>query len=112
MQFLRTIFWVVIAVLLVVFSISNWTSISITLWSNIVLQTFLPVVIFAAFLLGLVPYFLLHRATKWSLQRRVTQLERQLSEARAILDPKPTESHAAGTIPPSAAPIAVPPGVS
>ena len=112
MQFLKTIFWVVVAVLLVVFSISNWTAISISLWSNIVLETFLPVVIFAAFLLGLVPYFLLHRATKWSLQRRVTQLERQLGEARALLHPKPLDPAPSGTIPPSAAPIAVPPGVS
>ncbi|MFM5913189.1 hypothetical protein D5I55_17165 [Chakrabartia godavariana] len=112
MQFLRTIFWVVIAVILVVFATSNWTSISIILWSDLVLQTYLPVVMFGAFLLGLVPYFLLHRATRWSLQRRVSQLERQLSEARAILDPKPAEAPAPGTIPPSAAPIAVPPGVS
>lgn len=112
MQFLRTIFWVVIAVLLVVFSISNWTGITINLWSGLVLQTFLPVAIFVAFLLGLVPYFLLHRATKWSLQRKLTQVERQLSEARALLDPKPVETPPPGAIPPSAAPIAVPPGVS
>lgn len=112
MQFLRTIFWVVIAVVLVVFSISNWTGITITLWDGLLLQTYLPVAIFVAFLLGLVPYFLLHRATKWSLQRRVTQLERQLAEARALLDPKPAETVTTGTIPPSAAPIAVPPGVS
>lgn len=112
MQFLRTIFWVVIAVLLVVFSINNWTSITINLWSGLLLQTYLPVAIFVAFLLGLVPYFLLHRATKWSLQRKLMQVERQLGEMRALMDPKPTEAPAPGTIPPSAAPIAVPPGVS
>jgi putative membrane protein len=112
MQFLKTIFWVVIAVILVVFSISNWTSITITLWSGLLLQTYLPVVIFAAFLLGLVPYFLLHRATRWTLQRKLTQVERQLAETRALLDPQPTERPAPGAIPPSAAPIAVPPGVS
>ncbi len=112
MQFLKTIFWVVIAVILVVFSISNWTSITITLWSGLLLQTYLPVVIFAAFLLGLVPYFLLHRATRWTLQRKLTQVERQLAETRALLDPQPAERPAPGAIPPSAAPIAVPPGVS
>lgn len=112
MQFLRTIFWIVIAVILVVFSISNWTPVDINIWSDFVLATKLPVAIFVAFLLGLVPYFLLHRATKWSLQRRLAQLERQLAETRALLDPQPAETVVAGAIPPSAAPIAVPPGVS
>ncbi len=111
MQFLRTIFWVVIAVLLVVFSISNWTDVDINLWSGLVLATKLPVAIFVAFLLGLVPYFLLHRATKWSLQRKLMQVERQLGEMRSMIDPKPVETPAPGAIPPSAAPIAVPPGV-
>lgn len=112
MQFLKTIFWVVIAVLLVVFSISNWTSIDITLWNGVVLVTKLPVAIFVAFLIGLLPYFLLHRATRWTLQRKLNQVERQLAETRALFGPKPVETPAPGAIPPSAAPIAVPPGVS
>lgn len=112
MQFLRTIFWVVIAVVLVVFSISNWTAVTITLWSGLLLETYLPIPIFAAFLLGLTPYFILHRATKWSLQRKLNQTERQLAETRALMSPSQPEPVSAGTIPPSAAPIAVPPGVS
>jgi uncharacterized integral membrane protein len=112
MQFLKTLFWVVIAVILVVFSISNWTSVTLTLWSGLELTTYLPIPIFAAFLLGLAPYFILHRATKWSLQRKLTQSERQLAETRALMNPSPAEPMQSGTIPPSAAPIAVPPGVS
>lgn len=112
MQFLKTIFWVVIAVILVVFALSNWTAVNITVWNGVSLETKLPVAIFVAFLLGLVPYFLLHRATRWTLQRKLTQLERQLAETRALLDPKPLEAPSPGAIPPSAAPIAVPPGVS
>jgi uncharacterized integral membrane protein len=112
MQFLKTIFWVVIAVVLAAFSISNWTSITITLWSGLLLQTYLPVAILAAFFLGFLPYFLLHRATRWSLHRKLTQVERQLAETRAMLDSTPVETPTPGAIPPSAAPIAVPPGVS
>lgn len=112
MQFLRTIFWVVIAVLLAVFSFSNWTPVTITLWSGLLLETFLPLPIFAAFLLGLVPYFILHRTTRWALQRKLNQAERQLAETRALMSPSVTEPEPTGTIPPSAAPIAVPPGVS
>ena len=112
MQFLKTIFWVVIAVVLVAFSISNWTSITITLWSGLLLQTYLPLIIGAAFLLGFLPYYLLHQATRWSLHRKLMQVERQLAETRAMPEPKSVETPTPGAIPPSAAPIAVPPGVS
>jgi uncharacterized integral membrane protein len=111
MQFLKTIFWVATAVLLAVFTVSNWTPITITLWSGLVLETYLPIPIFAALILGLLPYFILHRATRWSMQRRISQMERQLAETRALLSPADTENQEKGTIPPSAAPIAVPPGV-
>lgn len=111
MQFLKTIIWVATAVLLAVFTVSNWTPITVTLWSGWVLETFLPIPIFAALVLGFAPYFVLHRATRWSLQRRLHQLERQLAETRALMSPVEPENQQAGVIPPSAAPIAVPPGV-
>lgn len=111
MQFLRTIFWVVMAVLLAVFSVSNWTPVAILLWGGIAVDTYLPLPIFAAFLLGLVPYFILHRATRWSLQRKLNQAERQLAETRALLSPAGSEEASPQAIPPTAAPIAVPPGV-
>ena len=111
MQFLKTIFWVALAVLLAVFTVSNWTPITITLWSGLILETFLPIPVFLAMLLGFLPYFILHRATRWSLQRRLSQMERQLAETRAVMAPSPTENKETGAIPPSAAPIAVPPGV-
>lgn len=111
MQFLKTIFWVAAAVLLAIFAVSNWTPITITLWSGLILETYLPLPIFAALALGFLPYFVLHRATRWSLQRRLSQLERQLAETRSLMTPAPVENREGGTIPPSAAPIAVPPGV-
>jgi hypothetical protein len=38
-------------------------------------------------------------------------MERQLAETRALMAPSSTEKKENGAIPPSAAPIAVPPGV-
>ena len=111
MQLLRTLFWVAIAVAVSAFIVANWTPISLSLWSGVMLDTYLPIPLTAAFLLGFVPYYLLHRATRWSLQRRLSQTERQLAETRSLLSPAPAPPEAAGTIPPSAAPIAVPPGV-
>jgi lipopolysaccharide assembly protein A len=105
MQFLRTLFWVVIAVVAVLFSYNNWVPVTITLWSGVLLDTRLPVLLLATFLLGLVPYFILHRATRWSMRRKLESAERALAETRGA----PFERGDA--LPPAAAPIAVPPGV-
>lgn len=105
MQFLKTLFWVLLAVIAVLFSLRNWTPVSVGLWDNLVLETRLPVLLFGAFLLGLLPTFLLHRATKWSLKRRLDTMERVIADSR----PAPAAS---GTIQPAAAPIAAPPGVA
>jgi lipopolysaccharide assembly protein A len=105
MQFLKTLFWVLLAVIAVLFSLRNWTPVSVGLWDNLVLETRLPVLLFGAFLLGLLPTFLLHRATKWSLKRRLETMERVIADQR----PAPTST---GTIQPAAAPIAAPPGVA
>ncbi|MBA3898068.1 MAG: DUF1049 domain-containing protein [Sphingomonadaceae bacterium] len=85
MQFLRTIFWVVLAVAGVVFAFNNWTPVTIRLWSGIVLDTRLPVLLLAVFLIGLVPPLILHRATRWTLKRRLDAAQRSLDETRAPL---------------------------
>jgi lipopolysaccharide assembly protein A len=109
MQFLRTLFWVMIAAAIAIFSYMNWTPITINLWNGLVLDTRLPVPVIAAFLLGLLPMMILHRATRWSLNRKLTNVQRNLTELRAPPLAPPTFDP--GTLPPVAAPIAVPPGV-
>ncbi|HWL47448.1 MAG TPA: hypothetical protein VNQ31_07000 [Sphingomonadaceae bacterium] len=83
MQFLRTLFWVVVAVVAVVFSYNNWKVVHLNLWGGLVADVNLPLLIFGAFLLGLLPPYILHRATRWSLRRRIETAERALAEARA-----------------------------
>lgn len=111
MQFLRTIFWVILAVAAAVFSFGNWTSVTINLWGDVQVDTKLPVLVLGAFLLGLVPPFILYRATRWRLRKRLATTERALNEARAPatpVEPQPSRE----TLPPAAVPSAVPPGVS
>lgn len=108
MQFLRTLFWVILAVAAMVFSFNNWSPVTVNLWSGLQLDTKLPLLLVGAFLFGLVPTLLLHRATRWSLRRKLDTMERALAEVRA---PEPVPA-ASGALPPSAAPIAVPPGVA
>lgn len=75
MQILRTVFWALILFGLLTFSFFNWDPVEVNLWSNLVLETKVPVLVIVSFLLGLVPTWLLHRGTKWRLSKRISTLE-------------------------------------
>ena len=108
MQFLRTLFWVIVAVIVVIFSVRNWTAVTIHLWGGIEADVKLPVMLFAAFLVGLLPMFVLHRATRWRLRRRLENAERALALSTAAAEPAIVEDTllaAGGAIP-------VPPAVA
>lgn len=114
MQFLRTIFWVALAILGVFFALDNWRPVTIYLWSDIVLDTPLPMLMLGSFLLGLVPMIVLHRATRWSLRRRLDTTQRALDETRAssglsstAMVETPPNAFAPGSVP-----FVPPPGVA
>ena len=77
MQFLKTLFWVLVAVLVALFAKANWTSVTIKLWNDIVADVRLPVLLLAAFLIGWLPTWIIMRARTWSLKRRIEALDRQ-----------------------------------
>ena len=72
---------------------ANWIPVTVTIWPGQVLDTKLPVLIFAAFLIGSVPMWIALRTTRWSLKRRLDASERQLADMRALanrpVDPAP-----------------------
>jgi uncharacterized integral membrane protein len=76
MQFLKTLFWVALAVVLVLFASNNWHAVTVELWGGLQADIKLPVLVFGAFLLGLLPTLLLYRARLWSLRRRLETHER------------------------------------
>ncbi len=108
MQFLKTLFWVLIAVGAMLFAFNNWNIVTVNLWDGLQLDTRLPILLFGAFLIGLLPALLLHRATRWSLKRKLSTMERALADVTSSAP----EERPSGALPPAAAPIAVPPGVS
>ena len=114
MRFLIILFWIMTLVAVAIFSWNNWTPVTVMLWGGLVMDTKLPVLLIAAFLLGLVPYFLIHRATRWSMRRKLETAERSVADLRAarVPAPAPPASAIPSILPPVAAPIAVPPGVS
>lgn len=75
MQIVRTVVWVLILFGLLAFSFFNWEPVSVTLWGDVVLETKVPMLVIFSFLLGLIPMWLLHRGTKWRLDRRIQSLE-------------------------------------
>jgi putative membrane protein len=83
MQFLKTLFWVLIAVVAVLFGTRNWTDVSLNLWGDIQADIKIPLLLVIVFLLGLVPTWLIMRARIWSLKRRSEAVERQHAMAPA-----------------------------
>jgi lipopolysaccharide assembly protein A len=79
MAMLRTIFWVLVVALLAAFTAANWHPVEVRIWEGLLLETRLPALVILAFMLGLVPTWLLYRATRWRLMRRITNLETQLT---------------------------------
>lgn len=71
MQFLKTLFWVVLAIVLVLFAKANWSQVTINLWGGLQMDVKLPVLVLFAFLLGFLPTFLVSRGRIWGLKRRL-----------------------------------------
>jgi uncharacterized integral membrane protein len=79
MQFLKTLFWVALAVVLVLFARANWVAVTLKLWGGLEADIKLPMLVFGAFLAGLLPTLILYRARLWSLGRRLETQERNLA---------------------------------
>lgn len=101
MGILRTIIWVLLTAVLVIFAMANWLAVTVTIWPGQVLDTKLPVLILASFLIGSVPMWVALRTTRWSLKRRLDASERQLADMRALanrpVEPAPVTTPAPAT---------------
>ena len=76
MQFLKTLFWVLIAVIVALFGSRNWSDVTLNLWGDIQADVKLPVLMVAVFLIGFLPTWLILRARIWSMRRRIDAMER------------------------------------
>src|SRR6476660_22303 len=85
MQFLKTLFWVIVAVLAVLFGYTNWHVVPLKLWGGLEADVNLPLRLTIIFLLGCLPTFIIYRARLWSLQRR---FETQ-AQAHVVSHPAP-----------------------
>lgn len=100
MQIIRTILWVIVTAMLVAFIAMNWTKVPVNIWpleDGNYLHFEWPVGIIALlfFALGAVPMWLIHRAGRWRLKRRIHSLE---STAQATAAPAPVSYEPAPAI--------------
>lgn len=101
MQFLRTVFWVVIFVVGVLFAVANGQVVQVHLWGDLIADMPLWLVVMIAFLIGLLPVLILHRATRWSLKRKLDAANRTLTESLAAA-PEPPRMDITAVHPPGA----------
>ena len=94
MQFLKTLFWVVIAVFLAILASRNWHDVTMNLWGDIQADIKLPILIGIIFLIGWLPTYLMHRARLWRAKSRLDSFERLQATAR-LVDPAPIDPPAA-----------------
>jgi uncharacterized integral membrane protein len=79
MRFLSTLFWVLLAVIVVLFASRNWNDVTLNLWGDIQADVKIPVLLLIMFLLGFLPPWTIGQARVWSHRRRLEALERQHS---------------------------------
>jgi lipopolysaccharide assembly protein A len=94
MQFLKTLLWVLIAVVAVLFATWNWNPVPVNLWANLQADIKLPILLLVTFLIGWLPTWLIMRARIWTFKRRLEALERQQTPPIATTNPADVETPA------------------
>jgi len=84
MQFLKTLFWVLLAVFIALFASRNWSDVTLNLWGDIQVDIKIPVLMAVMFLIGFLPTLLIERTRLWSMRRRVEAQERQQAAGATI----------------------------
>ena len=90
MQFLKTLFWVVVAVLVFYLGSRNWQVVPLKLWGDIQVDIKAPVLIALTFLIGWLPTWLIFRTKLWKARQRLDALERQ-QQATVRAEPAPDD---------------------
>ena len=85
MQFLKTLFWVVVTAILMIFSMRNWEMVSVKLWGALAVDMKLPLLLLLAFIAGFIPGFLMLKAARWTARRKLESANRALDDLRAQL---------------------------
>lgn len=102
MQFLRTLFWTVLAVSVAIFASRNWRDVTVNLWGPLAADIKIPLLMALMVLIGWLPTWLILRGKLWAARRKVALLERPAAPtaaaAPAPVEPAIIDSNATDTI--------------
>ena len=76
MQFLKTLFWMVVAVSIAIFATRNWRDVTVDLWGPLQVDIKLPILMGVMLLIGWLPTWLILRGRLWQAKRKLMLLER------------------------------------
>lgn len=84
MQFLKMLFWCLLAFVAAVFTFGNWTTVTLQLFGGLVMEINLPLLLLIAFLAGCLPTLAYQHWLRWRLRQRLAVAERALETERAL----------------------------
>lgn len=88
MRFLKVLFWLLLGGLVAGFVIYNGDErVSIHLWSGLIADFSLPLLLVLTFLAGMLPALLAYHAMRWRMRQRMAGLERALADLRTVNAP-------------------------
>ena len=109
MQFLKILFWCLLAFVAAVFTFGNWRTVSVQLFGGLVMEINLPLLLLVVFLLGFVPTLAYQHWVRWRLRQRLAaaesalETERSLAASRAVVPPAPAPAEPLDGVPPEPA---------
>ena len=87
MQFLKYLFWCLLAFLAAVFSFGNWYSVEVHLWGGLIALVNLPFLLLVTFLVGFLPMLGYHLTIRYRLRQRLATSERVVESLRTVIAP-------------------------
>lgn len=108
MQFVRTLLLLLLTIVLVAFIAINWQAVTVNLWplqdGYLFVEWPVGFIVLVSFLAGVIPVWLLSRATRWRLNRRIASLENSL-RANSVTPPLATSTQLDAATPTEPAPL-------
>lgn len=84
MRIVKLILYILLGSALAWFAARNWFPVRLQLWASYEMIIQLPVLIFAALLLGALPGALIHSTSRMRWRRRLARSERRLAEVQTV----------------------------
>ncbi|RZF61227.1 DUF1049 domain-containing protein [Sphingomonas populi] len=85
MQFLKTLFWCLLAFVAAMFTRNNWTTVPVNLWGGLIAEINLPLLLLITFLVGLLPMLGVYHAARWRMRSRLATAERTIATLREVI---------------------------